>query len=700
MDNTTKNYFHSTERATTTKWVGLALVLTAIFVSVFAAGTALACANGSTLSLQEFITDRNAGAIHGDVSLSGGTAHGTVTNNTECAMTATLASFNKMDGSYANQTTYQQMTVTVPAHSSANASVTIPSCSSQIDLYYGTYYSHSANGIDLMDLAYTHNDGPFCTTPVPDPTLAVSCSGLPNSVNLGSPVTWSATATGGTGSYVYSWVGTDGFSASGISTSKTYSNAGSKVATVRVTSGGQSATNNCSAMVNTPVSNLVATCLASPSSIQANSQATFTANVSGGTGGYTYSWSGACTGLISTCINTFPTPGTQVATLNVTSGNQTVTANCPVVVGSNPVYVTCLANPTSITSGQATTFIASASGGTGAYTYSWSGACSGVGLTCNNNIYSSGTQTATVTVTSGSQTNSATCYVNAGQSCTPNYQQRCVGTSMYWYDSCGAQGNYVGSCGNTCTPNFQQRCVGTSMYWYDSCGAQGSYVGSCGQTYTNASLTMTKTVRDLTTGTSFSSSTYANPSDMLMYMITLQAGGNQDVQNVVIRDTLPNNIIYNNHLVVARNNNSYNNYSGDIVYGLNLNTISSGQTVTVTYQAQVASAANFQFGTTTLNNLVSATASNASVPTATASAIITKSTVLGASTVSTGLTNNFWVDSFFLPLLIALIGIWMLRAGVFFGVEKWFDDRKKTRRGYKAEKELSSRIETIKKFGK
>jgi uncharacterized repeat protein (TIGR01451 family) len=212
---------------------------------------------------------------------------------------------------------------------------------------------------------------------------------------------------------------------------------------------------------------------------------------------------------------------------------------------------------------------------------------------------------------------------------------------------------------------------------------------------------VTKTVRNLTTGTGFAASTYANPSDMLMFMITIQNNSGQDAQNVVVRNTLPANLIYNNQLVVARSNNTSGNYSGDIISGLGLYTISAGQTVTITYQAQVAGAANFAFGTATLNNPVNTTSSNVGyIPTASASVVVSRAGVLGASTVSTGLTNNFWIDSFFLPLLITLICIWMWKSGMFFGIEKWLDNKKKIRRGYKAEKELSNRIAKIQKLGK
>jgi hypothetical protein len=234
-----------------------------------------------------------------------------------------------------------------------------------------------------------------------------------------------------------------------------------------------------------------------------------------------------------------------------------------------------------------------------------------------------------------------------------------------------------------------QLCNGNTVYGQDMTFTAGS---------TGNLLTINKTARNLTSGnTGFSNTIYANPSDTLMFMITLQATSNQDVQNVYVRDLFPGNLIYKNQLVVSGSSN----YSGDITSGITLNTVYAGQTVTITYQAQVAPAQNFSYGTTTLNNSVSVTSSGSGYnPTSNASIIVNRSAVYGASSISTGLTNNFLVDSFLLPLLVALIGIWMWRSGVFFGIERWLDNKKKVRRGYKAEKELSARIATIKNLEK
>ena len=354
-----------------------------------------------------------------------------------------------------------------------------------------------------------------------------------------------------------------------------------------------------------------------------------------------------------------------------------------------------------------------------------------------NNLYwydSCGTQQDVALYCTGGCSNNVCQNFYQYNTCTYHSYEKCVGNNLYWYDSCGTQqdvaqyctdGCYNNVCqnyfyNNSCTSHSYEQCSGNILYWYDSCGTQqdvgqycatGCYNNLCQNNYNNnglnnnSALTAVKTVKNLTSGTSFANSINASPSDMLLFMITLKATG-QDVQNVLVKDTLPANLIYSNQLVVAcagngNNSNCSNNiynYSGIITSGINLNTIYAGQTVTITYQAQLAAAANFAYGNTTLSNYVIITSSSTGyTSTNNASIIVTKSTVLGATTVSTGLTNNFWVDSFLLPMIIALIGTWMWRAGIFLGIEKWMDSKRKVRRGYKAKIELNNRIAKIRK---
>ncbi len=383
----------------------------------------------------------------------------------------------------------------------------------------------------------------------------------------------------------------------------------------------------------------------------------------------------------------------------------------------NNLSVFCYASPNSVNINQQVSFVATATGGSGSYFYYWSGACAGSSQSCYNSFSQSGTQTAVINITSGGQNSSATCSVNINQNnnCAQNYQQRCAGNAVYWYDSCGNQGNYIqtcsynqtcsnGSCSNNCAYHHSKRCVNNNLYWYDSCQNQQDIAQYCQngcqnnfcQNQTGGLVTVSKTVRNLSSGNlNWSSSISASPSDVLMFMITITTAGNQNISNITVRDVFPANLIYKNQLAV-----SGANYTGDINSIISLGTISANQTVTITYQAQVASAQHFNYGTTTLNNNVSVNSSNSgSNPLSNVSIVVVRTTTQGATSISTGLTNNFLADSFFLPTLIALIGLWIFKSDI-FGFEKWIDIRKKKHHEYKSQKQLSAKINQIKQTEK
>ncbi|MGB8815746.1 MAG: FG-GAP-like repeat-containing protein [Minisyncoccia bacterium] len=92
---------------------------------------------------------------------------------------------------------------------------------------------------------YLTNEG---TTTNPPP-LTIACSVTPATANVGEPITWSVSASGGLGSYTYSWSGTDGLIGNSPNVSKTYSSSGQKTATVTVTSGSQTISASCSTTV-------------------------------------------------------------------------------------------------------------------------------------------------------------------------------------------------------------------------------------------------------------------------------------------------------------------------------------------------------------------------------------------------------------------------------------------------------------------
>lgn len=178
----------------------------------------------------------------------------------------------------------------------------------------------------------------------PTPLVLGSCTSAPASPLTGNTVTWSMSAApaGGTGAYTYAWTGTDGLTGAGSTASIVYSTAGSKAASVTVTSGAQSMTIACAATTvannPSPVA-LTATIAPSPSATGIGGTISWTVTPTGGVGGYTYSWSGSegLNGTAQTVSRTYYTPGTVTGTVIVTSGAQTVTVSATAVVTSAPV---------------------------------------------------------------------------------------------------------------------------------------------------------------------------------------------------------------------------------------------------------------------------------------------------------------------------------------------------------------------------
>lgn len=124
---------------------------------------------------------------------------------------------------------------------------------------------------------------------------------------------------------------------------------------------------------------LAVSATANPTTILLGTSSQLGATASGGTGTYTYSWTSVPAGFTSALQNPVvsPTVTTQyIVTVNdgagTSQGNVTVTVTIPA-----PLAVIATATPSSITSGGTSQLNASASGGSGAYTYSWTSVPSG-----------------------------------------------------------------------------------------------------------------------------------------------------------------------------------------------------------------------------------------------------------------------------------------------------------------------------------
>ena len=168
---------------------------------------------------------------------------------------------------------------------------------------------------------------------VTDPPITGTITATPNPVILGSPVTLSISPLGGNGSYTYSWSGAETLTGTTSSVSKTYATIGTKSVTCNVTSNGVTTAFTTTVTVeNAPA--LVVEVTASPITQLINTNVVFTAVVSGGVGGYTYSWAGTDGLTATTTSATFQwsTVGTKTVSLTVTSGTQNATDDITVLI--------------------------------------------------------------------------------------------------------------------------------------------------------------------------------------------------------------------------------------------------------------------------------------------------------------------------------------------------------------------------------
>lgn len=80
--------------------------------------------------------------------------------------------------------------------------------------------------------------------------ITATCYPQPLSTYVGTAVQWTSSVSGGVDNYNITWIGDEGLYGYGPSIMKTYNTSGSKTASIKVTSGGQTTTVNCSNSIN------------------------------------------------------------------------------------------------------------------------------------------------------------------------------------------------------------------------------------------------------------------------------------------------------------------------------------------------------------------------------------------------------------------------------------------------------------------
>ena len=337
---------------------------------------------------------------------------------------------------------------------------------------------------------------------------------------------------------------------------------------------------------------------------------------------------------------------------------------------TQPLSVSCYASPSSAQVNQTVTFYSNASGGSGNYTYHWSGVASGSQSYSQRSFSNTGTQTAYLTVYDSqgkSASTSCNAYIGGGQCTNPptvnlwadkytinqeetTYLRWSSNNANYCVASNGWSGNKATSGYETIYPN-NDTTYHLTCYGYNNCGQVSQsitiYVASTG-----TNLSLTKLGRNLSAGGRvYSKTIQAAQGDVIEFYLTVNAGSNKDLYNVIVKDILPTNLNYRPGTTKIDGITQADTIT---TTGLSLGTLNRGNTKNISFQAINTSSVTYLSYT----NTAEATASNENK--VTDSATIIHGIVAGAATVVTG-AEDYFLISLITSFILALMALYYLK---------------------------------------
>jgi PKD domain len=198
----------------------------------------------------------------------------------------------------------------------------------------------------------------------------------PVSVDVGQLASFTCNAAGGIRPFTYTWTFGDGSVATGQNVSHAFNSPGNVNVQCTVIDNLQTTSQNAtSIMVLSDPSIILQT--VNPTSVDIEQTVTFTVQVTGGSGVYTYRWMSlppGCSSMSLATISCRPTAtGTFLVTANVTDSNgfSVISGVLSVTVYSDPVLTSFTASSSKLDIGQTITFTAAASGGSGNLSFAY-----------------------------------------------------------------------------------------------------------------------------------------------------------------------------------------------------------------------------------------------------------------------------------------------------------------------------------------
>ena len=205
---------------------------------------------------------------------------------------------------------------------------------------------------------------------VTSPQLQAATTGTPSFGIAPLSVTFASMVTGGISPYQYEWdFGDEGSSALEDPT-HVYSSPGTYASTLIVTDDYNRTVNDTFTVEVYPP--LTVSIGADKTSGTVPLAVSFSSDVRGGSGGYSYSWDfdDGASSTLANPAHTFASAGTSTVSL-VVHDSKMNTESASIVIRATSLNVTVSGNPTSGVAPLSVSFVSTVSGGSGGYTYQW-----------------------------------------------------------------------------------------------------------------------------------------------------------------------------------------------------------------------------------------------------------------------------------------------------------------------------------------
>ena len=379
-----------------------------------------------------------------------------------------------------------------------------------------------------------------------------------------------------------------------------------------------------------------------------------------------YSCYPTCSKTNTLTINSYASVGTFPITVTATGGGITRTTTYYLTIQdsyNNTLSVSCYASPNPAEENERVTFRSNVSGGSGNYSYYWSGATDGSNSSSQERFNSDGNYTAYLTVhDSQNRSASTSCRVHIDEEDTDSptldlwadEYTIAQGESTYlrWAsnntDYCTATNGWSG---NKSTDGYESVSPNSDTNYNLICYGNGGQVTRSVTIYVTSvstSLNLTKLGRNLSAGDRvYSKVIRVTEGDVIEFYLTITAGSNKDLYNVNIKDIMPSILSY---MPGTTKINGIVQPDTTTTTGLSLGTVYKGTTKTIIFQAISLYPGTYL----THTNTAEVTADNENKTTDSAS--ITYGLVAGAATIRTGPLDTLFL-SFIISLISALI-IW------------------------------------------